>query len=112
MRHIPRLLIAWGAGWIISLAAALLWGYDGITSLIFQPLCAAVVSTVCVGAVLLVGLVLRVRPVGRLWYSHPAGAAVIAAACLAVLGFGSSAGLTGAYVDPETGRPFEALHPA
>jgi hypothetical protein len=112
MRHLSRLLIAWGAGWAIYLVAALAWGYDGIASLILQPLCAAAVSAACVGAALLVGLVLRVRPVGRLWHTHRAWAAVIAAASLAVMGLGSSVGLTGVYADPETGRRFVALHPA
>jgi hypothetical protein len=112
MRRLLRLLVAWGVGWIVSLVAALLWAYDGVASLIFQPVCAAVVSTVCVGVVLLAGLVLHVHPVGRLWYARRAWAGALALACIAVMCFGSAVGLTGDYADPETGRTFVALHPA
>jgi hypothetical protein len=112
MRRLPRLLVAWGVGWIVYLVAAVLWGYDGIASLILQPVCAAVVSTVGVGVALLAGLVLRVRPVGRLWYARRAWAGGLAIACIAVMCFGSAVGLTGDYADPETGRTFVALHPA
>jgi hypothetical protein len=111
MRRMLRLLVAWGAGWVVYLIAALLWSYDGIVSLILQPICAAVVSAVFVGAALLAGLVLRVRPVGRLWYSRSAWAGSLALACVAVMCFGSAARLTWEYTDPETGSTFAALHP-
>jgi len=112
MRRMSRLIVAWGAGWAIDMVAALLWADAGIASLILQPLCAAVVSATCVGAVLIAGLVLRVRPVGRLWHSRRVWADALAALCLAVMGLGSAVGLTGTYADPETGRAFVALHPA
>src|SRR4051794_28124268 len=112
MRRLVRLLVAWAAGWAVYMAAALLWAYDGIISLILQPVCAVVVSTACVAVALLAGLILHVRPIGRLWHSRRVWAGSLAGACLAVMGFGSSAGLTGTYVDPETGRAFVALHPA
>ena len=112
MGRLLRLLIAWGVGWTIYMVAVLLWGFDGLASLILQPLCAAIVSAGCVGIVLLGGLVLRVRPVGRIWRAHRSLAGVIAVACLAVMCLGSTVGLTGTYADPETGRPFVALHPA
>jgi hypothetical protein len=112
MRRLIRLSIAWGAGGTIYMVAVRLWGLDGLAALILQPLCAAVVSAARVGAVVLAGLVLHVRPVGRLWHPRPAWARLIAVACLGVMRFGSAVGLTGAYVDPETGQPFVALHPA
>src|SRR4051812_18305525 len=106
MRRLPRLLLAWGVGWIVYMIAALLWAYDGIVSLILQPVCAALVSTVGLGVALLAGLVLRVRPVGRLWYSRRAWAAALALACITIMCFGSAIRLTAEYADPETGRTF------
>lgn len=112
MRRLPRLVIAWGIGWMIYLIAAVLWDYDGFPSIILQPLSAAVVSTLCLGAVLLAGLLLRVRPFGQFWHSGRIRAGALVAACLVTMCFGSSVGLTGVYADPDTGRTFVALHPA
>lgn len=112
MRLPSRLLMAWGTGWAIALVAAVLWGYDGPASLVFQSLCAAVVSAVCLVAVLLAGLILRVRPIARFWHARRSWVGALAAACLAVMCCGSALGLTGVYADPETGQRFVALHPA
>jgi hypothetical protein len=112
MRLRKRVFLAWGAGWAIYLVAAIAWGDDGLASLVLQPFCAAAVSTLAVAAVLATGLVLRLRPIGRRWHSGRAWAAALAVVSLGVLGLGSSAGLTAAYADPETGRAFPGLHPA
>jgi hypothetical protein len=105
-----RIRLAWATGWAIYMVAVALWSYDGLPSLILQPFCAAIVSTIFVGAVLLAGLVLRVPVVGRLWHSQREWAVALAAACLIVMCFGSTVGLTEVFVDPETGQRFEALH--
>src|SRR5262245_53255238 len=110
MRRSFRIGVAWVTGWAISMVAMALWSYDGALSLIFQPFCAAIVSTIFVGATLIAGLVLRVPAVGRLWHSQREWSVALAAACLIVMCFGSAVGLTDVYVDPETGRRFEALH--
>ena len=112
MRLRKRAFLAWGAGWAVYLVEAIAWGYDGLLSAIIQPFCAAAVSALGVAAVLTAGLVLRVRPIGRRWHSGRSWAAALAVVSLGVLGLGSSAGLTGAYADPETGRAFLGLHPA
>jgi uncharacterized membrane protein len=111
MRTRTRLLVAWGVGGAIYLIAVALWSYDGILSLVFQPLCAAVVSAMAVGLVLIPGLVLRVPPLGRLWNAQRTCALVLVVGCLAVMGLGSSIGLTGSFEDPQTHRSFVALHP-
>lgn len=107
-----RVLVAWGAGWTIYLVAMLLWSYDGVLSLVLQPVVAGVVAAGAVGLAGVVGLVLRVRPIGRAWHGHPGRAIGLIVAALAMLGLGSAVGLTGEYVAPETGREFTALHPA
>ena len=112
MRRGARLFVAWGAGWAVYMVAMLLWAYDGIASMILQPLAAAVVSACSVGAVLLVGLVLRVPLIGRFWNSRRDWATTLVMLCLAVMCLGSRIGLTATYADPETGRTFVALHPA
>jgi hypothetical protein len=112
MRRALLVFAAWIIGGAVYLAAAIAWGYDGLPSLVLQPVCGTVVSAVAVGAGLFVGLVLRPTPLGRMWRSRRAWAAAAALASLAVLCLGSAAGLTGEYTDPETGRRFEALHPA
>src|SRR4051812_17218764 len=93
-----------GGGWTIYMVEELMSAYDSMSSLILQPVLAAVVSTASVGAVLLAGVVLRVSPIGRLWHSGRGLAGLLAVACLAVMCFGSTLGITAAYTDPETGR--------
>lgn len=112
MWRLPRIVAAWATAWAVYLLAAVLWAGDGLLSLVFQPLVAVVVSTVAVVAVLALGLVLRIPPLGRLWHSGRRWAVALATASLAVMALGSTIGLTGSYEDPETGQAFTALHPA
>ncbi|WP_435021218.1 hypothetical protein TA3x_002252 [Tundrisphaera sp. TA3] len=112
MGRISRAMAAWCVGWMVDMVAMALWSYDGLTSLLFQPIVAAIIASLGLGIVLLVGLVLRVRGIGRLWDATPSIAAGLAGASLAVMAFGSSVGLTGLFTDPDTGRSFSALHPA
>jgi hypothetical protein len=93
------------------MAALLVWGYDGIPTLLFGTLSAGILSAGCVAISLLFGLVFCVRPVARLWNSRRAWAAGLAALSVTVMCFGSRVGLTASYADPETGQAFLALHP-
>lgn len=86
--------------------------YDGLPSLVFQPIVATVVAGVVVGLSAVFGLVFLIPPLGRLWRGHPAEARATAAMCLALKTTGSMLGITDVYTDPNTGRRFVGLHPA
>ena len=83
--------------------------YDGILSLIFQPIMAAIVSAGCVGVCLLIGLIFRVPAVGNLWRSSRLIAIGLALLSIFFMLCGSSMGLTQTYTDSETGRQFVGL---
>jgi hypothetical protein len=85
--------------------------YDGILSLVFQPIRGAVVSFLAVGLAVLLGLIFLVPRFGQLWREYPVVAWVAAGTCLMVMVFGSLLGLTYVYTDPENGRQFLGLHP-
>jgi len=98
-------------GCSVYLVAMAMWSYDGLLSLLCRPLMAAIASAAFVGAAGFAGLLLRVPPIGRRWRSDSTCASLLIVGCLAVMGFGSSLGITSLYVDPETGQRFAALHP-
>jgi len=104
--------IAFGVGWVVYMVGMMLTVYDGFPSLVIQPFLAALFSVTVVGASLLVGLLLRVPPVSRLWHASPRAAALISVASLLVLVFGYSVGLTYVGVDPDTQEEVVVLHPA
>jgi hypothetical protein len=60
-------LAAFAVGWVVYMVGMVLTVYDGLLSLIFQPIMAALWSGFVVLLSLLVGLVLRVGPVSRFW---------------------------------------------
>ncbi|MDY3554384.1 hypothetical protein R5W24_003506 [Gemmata sp. JC717] len=106
------LLAAWVLGAGVYVAAAIVWGgYDGFPDMAVLPACGAVASAAVVGLGLLAGRLLRLTPLGRLWRSSPAWAAVTVVGSAALLGFGSAAGLTSEFTHPDTGETFRALHP-
>jgi hypothetical protein len=117
MDKVPRALLrsaaigaAWILGWLVYMVAMVLTAYDGLPSLILQPIVAAVSSTVFVGIALLAGLVLRIQPIRRAWTAQCA--AMLALLSLAVMCLGSKLGLTDVYTFPENGDRFTGLHPA
>ena len=104
--------IAFVVGWLVYMIAMMMSVYDGVPSLIFQPIFAALFSGFVVGLSLLVGLLLRVPPLARAWNASWLGAASIAAASVCILVFGYSLGLTDVGVNPETNQVVTMLHPA
>ena len=104
------------AAWVLAgggyLIAAVRQHYDGFPDVIFLPICAAIGSVAVVGFALVVGWVAGLTPLGRVWRRHPVGAASAAVIGLVVITFGSEAGWTDSYTDPDTGRQWEGLHPA
>jgi hypothetical protein len=85
MTRTPRFWSAWAIGWVVAMAALLVWGYDGIPTLLFGTLSAAILSAGCVAIMLLAGLVLRVPTIARLWNSGRVWAAGLAALSVTVI---------------------------
>jgi hypothetical protein len=71
MRRCAAILAAFIAGWGVYMIAMVITVYDGILSAIFQPFMAAFCSAVFVGLAVLAGLVLKGRPIARLWNATP-----------------------------------------
>ena len=86
--------------------------YDGILSLIFQPIMAAITSALAVGLGLLFGLIFLVPCLGKIWRSSWVWAAIIASVCVLILCFGSGFGVTKKFTDRETGLTHEGLRPS
>lgn len=100
---------AWWTGWLIYMAA-MLSDYDGILSLIFQPIMAALCSSLFTGAALLCGLALRIPVAGGAWRSSHAGPLLMIGISMFVLCFGTSLGWTQTYTT-ENGTPAVTLRP-
>jgi hypothetical protein len=103
---------AFAVGWVVYMVGMVLTVYDGLLSLIFQPIMAGLWSGFVVVLSLLVGLVLRVRPVSRVWNGSRGWAVLIISVSLFVLIFGYFLGLTYVGINPETEAEVEMLHPA
>ena len=103
--------VAFCLGWTVYMIAMVLTVYDGILSMILQPFMAAVVSAICVLAALMLGLLLRMRPLSRWWTATSLWAALVAGASVFILAFGYFLGLTHVGMNPETGKEVLALHP-
>lgn len=106
------ILVAFGTGWFVYMVGMVLTVYDGLLSLIFQPILAALWSGFVVALALLVGLLLRVQPISRIWNGSRRWAALIAVASVFILVFGYFLGLTHVGVNPETHQEITMLHPA
>jgi drug/metabolite transporter (DMT)-like permease len=104
-------VVAFCLGWTVYMIAMVLTVYDGILSMILQPFMAAVVSGICVVAALMLGLLLRMRPLSRWWTATSLWAALVAGGSVFILAFGYFLGLTHVGTNPETGREIVTLHP-
>ena len=104
MRRAIAVCAAFAIGWIVYMIAMVMTVYDGITSLIFQPIIAAVFSSVAVGVGLLVGCIFCIPPMGRFWRSSWFWAAALAGGSILVMICGADWGLTQTFTNPETGH--------
>ena len=109
--RVLAVFVAFAAGWMVYMVAMVLTVYDGLLSLIFQPIMAALWSAFAVFLSLLVGLVLRVGPLSRVWNGSRRWAALIIVASLFVLIFGYFLGLTDVGIEPESEAEVVILHP-
>jgi len=103
---------AWAVGWAVCMIAIVTTDYDGIMTVIFGTIVAVIVGGFVAGAASLSGLILRIPPLAGFWRGRRSLAIAAVIACLAVMAFGSSVGLSDLYVDPVSGRRFVGLHPA
>ncbi len=110
-RAIP-ILTAFGVGWVVYMVGMVLTVYDGIASLIFQPMMAALWSSSVVLLSLLVGLLLRLRHIVQIWNGSTVWAASIVGTSSFVLTFGYFVGMTFIVMNPETKQQIVVLHPA
>lgn len=109
MPHPLPIAIAFAVGWIIYMIAMLLTIYDGLLSLIFQPIMAAICSALAVGAALLAGLFFRIPHLRRGWSATVIPAVALVITSLALMCFGYELGLRHTYTTPDTGRQLESL---
>ena len=58
---------AWAGGCVVYMIAMISTVYDGVPSMIFQPIMAALVSALCVAACFVLGLVFKIPAVGKIW---------------------------------------------
>jgi len=103
--------VAYVIGWFVYMIAMMMTVYDGLGSMIFQPIMAALSSGVFVLLAVLVGLVLKIPILSRWWRSSRVWAGILIAGSLFMLCFGSWLGFGDIYTDFETGRQFKGLHP-
>jgi len=111
VRDVGTTLAGLALGWLIYMVGMVLTVYDGVLSLIFQPIMAALFSVVFVVAALIVGLPLRIPAVARLWGRLGWWAVLISVASIGVLAFGTRLGLREWVIDPDTKRPVETIPP-
>jgi hypothetical protein len=112
MRRALAIFVALAVGWIVYMIAMMMTVYDGVLSMIFQPIMAVLCSGFFVGLALLVGLVLRIPFISRWWQASRLWAVALISGSLSILCFGSLLGITEVYTDHETGRQFTGLHSA
>lgn len=104
-----RIVAAWVTGWLVYMVAMIVTVYDGIGSLICQPFVGALVSTIVLLCSLALGLILHVKPIGRIWNSTWMFAAILLFAGLLVLCFGTKLGLAVEFTHPELGETVVGL---
>ena len=111
MRRALAIFIALAVGWVVYMIAMAMTVYDGLISMVFQPIIAMICSTLVVGISLLVGLLFKVPVVGRLWRASSIPAALLLVGSLLIFCFGFRFGLRETFIHPETHQQFEGLHP-
>lgn len=104
MRRSIAIISAWGLGWLVYMVAMIITVYDGITSMIVQPIIGAIITTLAVGGSLIVGLLFRVPLIGRAWRAAWFLSPALAIGSIILMCFGASWGLTQSFTDPETGQ--------
>lgn len=103
-------LTAWCVGWTVYMIAMMLTVYDGLLSLLFQPVMAAWWSAVFTALALFFGLVFGIPLVGRTWRSSYVWPVALAAISVFVMCAGPFLGWTETFPG-ENGTPVTTLQP-
>ena len=104
MRRFIAIIAGWVLGWIVYMVAMVVTVYDGIISMILQPIMGAVITTLVVVGSLIVGLIFRVPPIGRAWRAAWFLAPALVVGSIILMCFGARWGLTQTFTNPETGH--------
>lgn len=102
-------IVAWVVGWVGYMIAMVLTVYDGIPSLMFQPIMAAIASALAVGVGLFFGLIFRLPLIGKFWRSSWIWAALLAGGNVLLLCCGKQWGITETFTDSETQHQYVGL---
>lgn len=89
MRRALAIFVAFVVEWIVYMIAMMMTVYDGIISMIFQPIMAVLCSGSFLALALLVGLILRIPVISRWWRSSRLWALTLVLGSLFILCFGS-----------------------
>ncbi|MBK1883446.1 hypothetical protein JIN85_13550 [Luteolibacter pohnpeiensis] len=104
---------AWFLGCILYLFLALnVIGDEGIIGLLSQSIIGALFSIILVGVAWIVGLILRIPSVARLWYSNALPSISVILLALGVLYYGRDLGFITTYISTDANLPLQDLHPA
>lgn len=98
-------------GWLIYMVAMVLTVYDGVLSLMFQPIMAGVFSGVFVIGALLAGLPLRAPKIREVWAHAGWWPLLISFGGIGVMIFHRQLGLQTELVDPETNERVTMMLP-
>src|SRR5215472_16869893 len=109
-RHVLAAWLVGGAAYMILAIPVI--GDAGFMAIPFQVIIGAVFSFVFIGFAALLGFLLRIPPLARLWYSSPIPPVVVLACAVFVILFGESCGLTIKVTSPENGMTYTFIHPA
>jgi len=104
------ILAALCLGWLLYMVAWIMMPYAGFEALILQPFVAAIISVLFVGTACVLGLLLWIPFLRRIWTWCFLPAFCLLIGSLLLLALGSLMGITTTYTDPETGLQFEGLH--
>jgi len=99
----PAVIAAFCVGWLVCAIGLTITAFDGFIFLIFLPFTSAIISGLFVGLALLVGLVLRIPIVARLWNGTSLWAIIVAGLSLFGLAFGLFLAITQDGRAPESG---------
>jgi len=103
--------IAFVTGWLIYMISMLLTSYDGLWSLVFQPIMAGIFSLIGIVFSLLVGLIFRFAPLDNWWRSTYLWAALGVTLGLATFVLAYPLGFTTTVQHFETGADMEIILP-
>jgi hypothetical protein len=106
-----RSLLAFIAGFVIYLVAMMMTTYDGVLSLVFQPLLAILVTSLSCACCLALGSPLLFDPVWRTWRKVPAASWILLAISCAIMLLSWHPSLRIHVHDPGTGGIAESFNP-